>query len=108
MPVFLSGLITSALAGLLDFFVKRFSVKAGIAAAFLVLVLALTAAFIVALNLAISSASHAMPAFLTDGFGLFMPSNTIVCLTAMFSAQVARFIFDQNRYIVKTQMQIIS
>jgi len=108
MPAFLSGLFTSALAGLLDFFVKRFSVKVGVAASFLVVILGLTAAFILALNAAISSASHVMPAFLTEGFGMFMPSNTIVCLTAMFSAQVARFIFDQNRYIVKTQMQILS
>lgn len=108
MPLFITSILTSFFGGLMDYFTRILTRKLALGATFLVIMASMIAVFVAALNAAIATISYAMPAFLSEGFGLFMPSNTLLCLTAIYSAQVARFIFDTNKDIVAGQMRIFS
>lgn len=105
---FLFALMSSMFAGLMNFFVKFLSRKLALGAVFLTIMVAMVAVFIAALNAIIATFAYAMPSFLSDGFGMFMPDNTLLCLTAIYSAQVARFVFDRNRDIVAGQTRLFS
>ena len=108
MPLFLTTLMSSLFGAFMDFFTKFLTRKMALGVTFLAIMTSMIAIFIAALNAAIATISYAMPSFLSEGFGLFMPSNTLLCLTAIYSAQVARFIFDRNRDIVNGQVRIFS
>lgn len=108
MPAFLTTLMTSLFGSFMDFFTRFLTRKLALGATFLAIMMGMIAIFIAALNAAIASMSYVMPDFLGDAFGLFMPSNTLLCITAIYSAQVARFIFDRNKDIVNGQIRIFS
>jgi len=108
MPLFLTSLFTSFFGGLMEFFTRFLTRKLALGVTFLAIMAAMIAVFMAALSAAISTISYAMPPFLSEGFGLFMPSNSLLCITAIYSAQVARFIYDTNKDIVAGQMRIFS
>jgi len=108
MPIFLISILTSLFGALVDFFTRVLTRKLAVGATFLTIMIALVAAFIAALDAAISTISYAMPSFLSEGFGLFMPSNTLLCITAIYTAQLARFIYDTNKDIISNQVRIFS
>jgi len=100
-------LITGLFSGITSMIAAIFAIasrKAGTVTAGLATLAALTVIFIACINTilmvtigAISAAQSAMIGWLVTAIGMFIPSNTALCLGAMVSAKICRGAYDLGR-----------
>lgn len=93
----LIGIFQAAITFFLQFMTRKF---AAIAAAIAVFV-SLTAALVVTLNIIIIGISYAMPDEITRAISWFMPSNTMTCISAYYSAVAVKFVYDLKAKVVR-------
>ncbi|MGY3569731.1 DUF5455 family protein [Vibrio paucivorans] len=58
----------------------------------MVIGLTLTVAF--SINVLIAGLSYVVPPYVSSGFSMFVPSNAVPCLSAIFSARVIRWVWE--------------
>jgi hypothetical protein len=86
------GLVTSAAS----FFGLQLSKKVLFAATAIASFLSLTATFVAVVHGLLAGISHTMPSAMANAFALFMPDNLSACISAVFAAKVARWIYDYH------------
>ena len=86
------GALTTALGGIIALLGRKASVIAVTLSAFVVL----TAAFIASINALVSSMSGylAVPTWVLNGVGMFLPTNFAVVVGAIFAARISRAAYD--------------
>lgn len=89
---FFLGLATSVLS----YFGAHFAKKTVFAAAAVSAALALTTAFIFLLKGLLLGLTYTIPAWAVEGFAMLLPSNVAICLGAIVSARVGRWIYDYH------------
>jgi len=96
----LGGLFASLVAWFAQFLTKRLAILVAVVLA----IGALTATFFSAMQALVSGLSAALPAAVTTGMGLLLPSNTILCLTAVVSAYTVRYVYAWNVRIIQYKL----
>lgn len=93
---FLSGVITSVIGFLFQFFTKRVIQAAVFVSSFLLLVIGFVKASFSLLDKVVTI----LPPEISDAISLILPENAFFCISAILSIKVALFIFDvKNRVI---------
>ena len=93
--------LLNIIGAIVPFFLNFFTRKVLIATAAIAAFLAFTAAFIAAISAILASIQVSMPSEMNLAISWFMPSNANACLSAYFSALIARFIYDQKTKIIQ-------
>jgi len=95
MP-FAIGAIWTLIVGIVAGFISLVGRKGIVSAAALTAFVVTTAALIVCMNAFITEALYliAIPSWLLTGLGMFIPSNFIGCVSAIFGAKSCRFAYD--------------
>lgn len=101
----LAGIIGAFFSGLVSFFLKRVGKQWALAFAAIALLVGLAAAFFTAITATINGLSYVTPDAVVTGAGLFMPSNTVPCMTSIVTAHALRYAYAWNVRII--QMKFI-
>ncbi len=105
MPVLAAWLLsvfTAVLNFLSTYLGKRVAVILAVVAAYA----ALFGAFYASIVGLVNGVVHAYPSTGVFLAGCFLPSNTYSCLTAIVTAHIARWVYDQKVLLVKTKLFI--
>lgn len=99
--VWLANAFLSIAGSIAAFFSVELTKKVLFATAAVAALLTLTGAFVVVVKVLLVGIAYVMPGFVATGMALLMPTNLTVCLSAIFSARVARWIYDYHMTALK-------
>lgn len=88
-------------ASLAAFFGQWMAKKTMIVTSFVAGSLALTTAFVVAVKALLAGIVAQLPSWAV-GVGYFVPDNAALCLSAVLTAKIARWIYDYHFGVLKT------
>lgn len=89
----LATFIWSLLASLVVWLGRVVTQRVAITVAVVSALVALTGAFIAGLNALVGSIAQVMPASVINAANLFLPSNTVACISTVSAAKVAYWIY---------------
>lgn len=92
--------LAGAFTGVTGFFATWLSAKAAIAAAALTVLGALWLAFALSISGAVTALAVSLPAWAAGGL-IFIPTNVPTCLAALFTAKIARMVFEYQREMIR-------
>jgi len=95
MP-WLAGVITSAFTGLFVWFTQFLTKRLALVVAAIAIILAMTAAFFLAIEGLISALSLAAPIEVTQFAGFVLPNNISSSIAIIISARLLRYAYDWN------------
>jgi len=98
----IAGFFGSALMGLVAFFGKYFTKKLAILAAVITAAATLTGAFIVSMEGLMAGIHYAMPSL--GNWFTFIPGNFTVCISAIITAELIRWVYDWNVKIIQWKL----
>lgn len=75
---------------------RYFGAKWALYISFAALVATLYATMIIVVAAALASVSTVVPQYVTDGIGMFLPSQTGAAMAAVMTARAARWVYDQS------------
>ena len=96
----IGGLFTSIFTFVAQFVTKRVA----IVAAALVLIAGLASAFYAAAMALISAISVTMPSIVVEAAGMFIPSNAVPVVSAVFAAKALRYAYDWNTKVIQMKL----
>jgi hypothetical protein len=96
----MGGLFSSLVSWFMQFVTKRLAVVAAVISGFV----ALTVAFLAALEGLVSVILLNSPIELTFAAQLIIPSNFTLCITTMLTARTARWVYDWNIKIIQLKL----
>lgn len=97
IAAFLSSLATQVLG----FFVNlKFARAVAINLTVITMVVGLTLASMTAVYIIGSGLSRVTPPYLSQAWGMFVPSNALPCISAIFSARVIRWLWSWQFYVI--------
>jgi hypothetical protein len=97
MPFFINAIIaflSSAFTVLIAFLIKFFTKKVAVRIAAGVLFMGLLVAFMAAVTAIIVTLTYSLPPEVVLVAGWVVPSNASICVSAYYSAVVARWVYD--------------
>lgn len=100
----LAGVLGGLFASLVSFLAKYLTKRLAIVVAVIASILALTIAFFAAIQALLAGLAVAVPVPITDGLSLFLPTNTVGCITAVITAYTIRYIYRWNVAIIKMKL----
>lgn len=103
MPL-LAGYLGTMLFGIASWLGAFLTKRIAILVAIISMVTALTAAFVVLIETAISALSVSMPPYLLIGASWVWPANANACIAAIISAYVARWVYEWNIKIIQYKL----
>lgn len=100
----LAGVIGSGFMGLFAWFMTYMTKRLAFVAAAIVVLVALTTGLFVALESLTAGLVYILPNALSQGVGLFAPSNISVCVSIVISAHMLRYAYDWNVRILQMKL----
>lgn len=98
----MGGFLTSVFGALFSFFASYIGKKVAVGAAVAATLLTVTTAFYVAIKLLVVGVTSAVTnQWLLMGFYAVWPSNAETCITAMFAAEVAGFLYRHQLLTIR-------
>lgn len=96
LAAFLAGLVSNVLAWFAQYFARNTAINLTIISTLIVL----TAGTTGAIYAVASGLSQIVPPYVADAWGLFIPSNAIPCISAVFSARLLRWIWSWQFFVI--------
>jgi hypothetical protein len=97
----LGSLLLTLATQLLSFFLKYYSRRIALTAAYLALIAIFWTAFAVAISLAFEGLYLVVPSYVKPAFAMFLPWQTSVCLSAIGTAHMGDFLFGIKQKLAK-------
>lgn len=102
----LAAVLGGLFSGLIVFFAKYLSKRLALTAAFIAASIALFSVFFAACFGLLSAISVAAPPEISIAIRFFLPSNTDVCVGAIFAAKTARWVYDWNTRVIQFRLNL--
>lgn len=94
--IWLGNLFVGLVSAVLSYVGAHLAKKTVFALAAVAAALSLTAAFVFVIKGLLAGMSLVLPDWAVVGAAMFLPSNTALCISALISARVARWIYDYH------------
>lgn len=96
MMVWLANFFVSLVGSVVGYFGQSLAKKTLFATAAIAAFLALTTAFVLVVKALLVGIVYVLPPWAASVAGLMLPSNFSVCISALISARVARWIYEYH------------
>lgn len=97
----LGGLLTTLAAQFLSFFLKFYSRRIALTAAYLALVGVFWTSFAIAISIAFEGLYLVLPSYVKPALAMFLPWQTSACLSAIGTAHMGDFLFGIKQKLAK-------